>query len=154
MYFTSMLCEYSQSSTVSQYVIVSVRIQQSRHLDRPAQSRRAATRSRCSRWRRTSSSARMGPATVCHRTLSSDAETAAAELGIALTSRSMGKSEGRIPLAGIPYHQLERYLERLVTAGHRVAIAEPTVPVPMMTAVVSLIALGSTGSHRRQIWSC
>jgi DNA mismatch repair protein MutS len=59
-----------------------------------------------------------------YETFDEDAETASAELGIALTSRSMGKSEGRIPLAGIPYHQLERYLERLVTAGHRVAIAE------------------------------
>jgi len=59
-----------------------------------------------------------------YETFDEDAETAAAELGIALTSRSMGKSEGRIPLAGIPYHQLDRYLERLVTAGHRVAIAE------------------------------
>jgi DNA mismatch repair protein MutS len=59
-----------------------------------------------------------------YETFDEDAETAAAELGIALTSRSMGKNEGRIPLAGIPYHQLERYLERLVSAGHRVAIAE------------------------------
>jgi len=59
-----------------------------------------------------------------YETFDEDAELAAAELGIALTSRPMGKQEGRIPLAGIPYHQLDRYLERLVAAGHRVAIAE------------------------------
>ena len=59
-----------------------------------------------------------------YETFDDDAELCARELGIALTSRPMGKSEGRIPLAGVPYHQLERYLERLVSAGHRVAIAE------------------------------
>jgi len=59
-----------------------------------------------------------------YETFDDDAALCARELGIALTSRSMGKGEGRIPLAGVPHHQLERYLERLVSAGHRVAIAE------------------------------
>jgi DNA mismatch repair protein MutS len=59
-----------------------------------------------------------------YETFDADAELAARVLGIALTSRPMGSSEGRIPLAGIPYHQLERYLDRLVSAGHRVAIVE------------------------------
>ncbi len=59
-----------------------------------------------------------------YETFDADAELAARVLGIALTSRPMGRSEGRIPLAGIPYHQLERYLDRLVSAGHRVAIVE------------------------------
>lgn len=58
-----------------------------------------------------------------YETFDADAELAARVLGIALTSRPMG-SDGRIPLAGIPYHQLERYLDRLVSAGHRVAIVE------------------------------
>jgi len=59
-----------------------------------------------------------------YETFDGDAEICARELGIALTSRPMGKDEGRIPLAGVPHHQLERYLERLVGAGYRVAIAE------------------------------
>ena len=59
-----------------------------------------------------------------YETFDEDAERCARELGIALTSRPMGKEEGRIPLAGVPHHQLERALERLVGAGHRVAIAE------------------------------
>ena len=58
-----------------------------------------------------------------------DAETCASLLGIALTSRPMGKEEGRIPLAGIPHQSLERHLERLVAAGQRVAIAEQVGPV-------------------------
>ncbi len=53
-----------------------------------------------------------------------DAAICARELGIALTSRPMGKDEGRVPLAGVPHHQLDRALERLVASGFRVAIAE------------------------------
>ena len=59
-----------------------------------------------------------------YETFDEDAEIAASVLGIALTSRPMGKAEGRVPLAGIPIHALDRYLDRLIAAGHRVAIAE------------------------------
>jgi len=54
-----------------------------------------------------------------------DAEKAAPVLGIALTSRSRGKSE-RIPLAGVPYHQAEKYLAKLLDAGFKVVICEQT----------------------------
>ncbi|MDA1241294.1 MAG: DNA mismatch repair protein MutS, partial [Chloroflexi bacterium] len=64
-----------------------------------------------------------------YETFDEDAEVAARVLGIALTSRPMGRDEGRIPLAGIPYHQLDRYLDQLVAAGYRVAIGEQ-VSVP------------------------
>ena len=56
-----------------------------------------------------------------------DAQILADVLGIALTSRPMGR-EGRIPLAGVPHHQLERHLTRLIAAGYRVAIAEQLSP--------------------------
>jgi DNA mismatch repair protein MutS len=52
-----------------------------------------------------------------------DAEEAAPLLGIALTSRAHGKS-GKIPLAGIPYHAVERYLDKLIKAGKKVVICE------------------------------
>ncbi len=52
-----------------------------------------------------------------------DAEIAAPELDITLTSR--GKSAGEpIPMAGVPYHAAESYLAKLVRAGYSVAIAE------------------------------
>jgi DNA mismatch repair protein MutS len=51
-----------------------------------------------------------------------DAEKAAKELEITLTSR--GKGERRAPLAGLPYHALEPYLKKLVKKGHKVAICE------------------------------
>ena len=61
-----------------------------------------------------------------YETFDDDAGVVADALGIALTSRPQGGDGARIPLAGIPYHSLERHLETLVAAGHRVAIVEQT----------------------------
>ena len=52
-----------------------------------------------------------------------DAVLAAPILGIALTSRSHGKGE-RTPLAGVPYHSVDRYLARLLSSGHKVVVVE------------------------------
>ncbi|MCI0330643.1 MAG: DNA mismatch repair protein MutS [candidate division Zixibacteria bacterium] len=54
-----------------------------------------------------------------------DAEVAAPVLGIALTSRAHGKGE-KVPLAGVPYHQAEKYLAKLLDAGFKVVICEQT----------------------------
>jgi DNA mismatch repair protein MutS len=52
-----------------------------------------------------------------------DAEKASATLGIALTKR--GKHNGQdIPMCGVPVHAAEQYLQKLIRAGHRVAIGE------------------------------
>jgi DNA mismatch repair protein MutS len=54
-----------------------------------------------------------------------DARTAAAVLDIALTAR--GEHDGApIPMCGVPVHSATGYLQRLIKAGHRVAIAEQT----------------------------
>lgn len=52
-----------------------------------------------------------------------DAETAAQVLGLTLTSRDKG-SANPVPMAGFPYHALEGYLNKLIHAGHRVAVCE------------------------------
>lgn len=52
-----------------------------------------------------------------------DAHIGSQVLGITLTSRSRGK-DGRIPMAGIPYHAADTYLAKLIRAGHKVAICE------------------------------
>ena len=52
-----------------------------------------------------------------------DAKLGAKVLDIALTSRDRGK-DGRVPMAGVPYHAVDSYLPRLVKAGHKVAICE------------------------------
>ena len=59
-----------------------------------------------------------------------DARLLARELDIALTSKPMGK-DMRVPLAGIPYHVLEKHLATLISRGHRVAICEQTSSVPV-----------------------
>lgn len=51
------------------------------------------------------------------------AEIGARTLNITLTSRSRGK-DGRIPMAGVPYHAAETYLGKLIQAGYKVAICE------------------------------
>ncbi|MDR6224278.1 DNA mismatch repair protein MutS [Desmospora profundinema] len=51
-----------------------------------------------------------------------DAERAAKELEITLTSREGG--EERIPMCGVPFHSAEVYIARLIEKGHKVAICE------------------------------
>ncbi|WP_271167424.1 DNA mismatch repair protein MutS [Hansschlegelia plantiphila] len=54
-----------------------------------------------------------------------DAEVASRALGIALTKR--GKHLGEdIPMCGVPVERADDYLQRLIQAGHRVAVCEQT----------------------------
>ena len=50
-----------------------------------------------------------------------DAVAVSAAIGLTLTERSEGQ-----PMAGVPYHQLDNYLRKLIDKGFRVAIAEQT----------------------------
>ncbi len=52
-----------------------------------------------------------------------DAELAARELGLTLTSRNNGGA-ANVPLAGVPVKAAAEYVRRLVERGHRVAICE------------------------------
>ncbi|MCC6445713.1 MAG: DNA mismatch repair protein MutS [Armatimonadetes bacterium] len=52
-----------------------------------------------------------------------DAEIASRELEITLTGREVGKPE-RMPMCGVPYHAVDRYLARLVAKGYRVALCD------------------------------
>ena len=52
-----------------------------------------------------------------------DAKIAARALGLTLTSRDKN-SDNPVPMAGFPHHQVEGYLSKLITQGHRVAICE------------------------------
>ncbi len=52
-----------------------------------------------------------------------DAELAAPILEIALTGRDAGGSQ-RVPMCGVPYHAVEHYMAKLVSAGYKVAICE------------------------------
>ncbi len=52
-----------------------------------------------------------------------DAKIAHDVLGLALTTRGEHLNE-KVPLAGFPYHALDQYLDKMVRAGHQVAICE------------------------------
>ena len=63
---------------------------------------------------------RMGDFYEC---FDADAQTLAAALEIALTSRTMGR-DTRVPMAGVPAVSLDTNLARLIKQGHKVAICE------------------------------
>ncbi|HEU0115252.1 MAG TPA: DNA mismatch repair protein MutS, partial [Thermomicrobiales bacterium] len=63
-----------------------------------------------------------------YETFDDDAHVLARDARVTLTSRSFGRS-GRAPMAGIPHHALNHYLQRLLAAGHTVAIADQVGPV-------------------------
>lgn len=52
-----------------------------------------------------------------------DARRGAEILDITLTARNKGL-DGRIPMAGVPYHSADSYIAKLVKSGHKVAICE------------------------------
>jgi DNA mismatch repair protein MutS len=54
-----------------------------------------------------------------------DAKIAAEVLGLTLTKRNHGGADPT-PLAGFPHHALDRYANRLVKAGYKIAICEQT----------------------------
>lgn len=53
-----------------------------------------------------------------------DAKITANVLNLTLTGRDCGLDE-RVPMTGVPYHAADNYVSKLVSAGYKVAIAEP-----------------------------
>ena len=54
-----------------------------------------------------------------------DAQTAARELDLTLTTRDRGKpKEEQTPMCGVPYHSVDSYIARLVQKGYKVAVCE------------------------------
>ncbi len=58
-----------------------------------------------------------------YETFDDDAQTAAEELDLVLTSRPVGKDQ-RVPMAGVPHHAAEGYIARLIARGYKVALCE------------------------------
>jgi DNA mismatch repair protein MutS len=53
-----------------------------------------------------------------------DAAIMALDLDLVLTSKLAGEKVGRVPLAGIPTHALDRYLRELMNLGRVVIVAD------------------------------
>ena len=64
-----------------------------------------------------------------------DAEIAARDLGLTLTTRNNGGA-ARVPLAGVPVKSGSEYLRRLVEKGHRVAVCEQVEDPKLAKGVV------------------
>jgi hypothetical protein len=58
-----------------------------------------------------------------YETFNEDAEITARELDLVLTSRRLGE-DARIRMAGVPHHDAERYITRLIGKGYHVAVCE------------------------------
>ncbi len=58
-----------------------------------------------------------------YETFDEDAQIAARELDVVLTSRNVAKGQ-RVPMAGVPYHAAESYIARLIARGYKVAVCE------------------------------
>ncbi len=58
-----------------------------------------------------------------YETFDHDAELAAKELDLVLTSRPVSKGQ-RVPMAGVPHHAAESYIAKLVEKGYHVAICD------------------------------
>ncbi|MGC9396353.1 MAG: DNA mismatch repair protein MutS [Anaerolineae bacterium] len=81
-----------------------------------------------------------------YETFDEDAEIAARELDLVLTSRPVAKGV-RVPMAGVPHHAVEGYIARLIEKGYRVAIAEqvgePTGRGPMERRIERVVTAGT-----------
>lgn len=69
-----------------------------------------------------------------YETFGQDAVRASKILGIVLTARKNG--EGKIELAGFPYHSLDNYLPKLIRAGERVAICDQLEDPKLVKGIV------------------
>ena len=59
-----------------------------------------------------------------------DAVTASTLLELTLTGKEGGRAVGRVPMAGIPHHALERYATRLLRHGRSVAVCDQLEAAP------------------------
>ncbi len=66
-----------------------------------------------------------------YETFDDDALQISRVLGLTLTKR-----QGGIPMAGVPYHQLENYLKRLIAKGIRVAVCDQLIDASQAKGLV------------------
>ena len=64
-----------------------------------------------------------------------DAHVAAKVLDITLTSRNK-TADGSVPLCGVPYHSAQPYIQKLLEAGHKVAVCEQVEDPALAKGVV------------------
>jgi DNA mismatch repair protein MutS len=82
-----------------------------------------------------------------------DARIASRVLGLTLTSRNHGGAENT-PLAGFPYHALDRYAHRLVKAGYKIAVCEQTEDPKLAKGIVKrdIVEIVSAGTATEPVF--
>ncbi|HMT27325.1 MAG TPA: hypothetical protein PKD96_03405, partial [Candidatus Absconditabacterales bacterium] len=82
-----------------------------------------------------------------YETFWEDAHICSKTLDIVLTSKNKN-SENPIPMAGIPYHSADKYIQKLIGRGYKVAIAEQTSqPVPGKIVEREVVSIMSPGTY-------
>ncbi len=85
-----------------------------------------------------------------YETFDEDARIVSEVCNIVLTGRDMGTGQ-RVPLAGVPYHAVENYMARLISAGHKVAIVEQMSEEPvkglMNREVTPVLKVSNSQTH-------
>ena len=85
-----------------------------------------------------------------YETFDEDAKICSRELGLTLTTRNKNSAQPQ-PLAGIPYHAVDKYLPRLNQKGYKVAICEqtsdPQLPGIVERRVVRIVTPGTSLSE-------
>ncbi|MCF7925844.1 MAG: DNA mismatch repair protein MutS [Candidatus Izimaplasma sp.] len=81
----------------------------------------------------------------------SDAYLASRELEIQLTARDAGADE-RVPMCGVPHHSADRYIEKLIQKGYKVAICEQVEDASKTTKLVKrdVVRLITPGTYMEQ----
>ena len=69
-----------------------------------------------------------------YETFYSDAQICSSVCGLTLTSRSKG--ENPVPLAGVPFHAVDKYLKKMIKAGYKVAVCEQVEDARLAQGVV------------------
>ena len=84
-----------------------------------------------------------------------DALLASKELELTLTGKDCGLKE-RAPMCGVPYHAADTYINRLVAAGHKVAIAEQTEDPKLAKGLVKreVIRVVTPGTNTNSLGLC
>ncbi|MGQ9866119.1 MAG: DNA mismatch repair protein MutS [Pseudanabaenaceae cyanobacterium] len=71
-----------------------------------------------------------------YETFFEDAQILSRELELVLTGKDGGKNVGRVAMAGVPHHALERYARQLVAKGYAVAVCEQMEPAAAAQGLV------------------
>ncbi|MCX6822617.1 MAG: DNA mismatch repair protein MutS [candidate division SR1 bacterium] len=87
-----------------------------------------------------------------YETFFEDAKTCSKVLDLILTSKNKN-AEDPVPMAGIPFHSVDKYIPKLVAHGYKVAIAEQTsdpIPGKIVSREVTQIITPGTYVHEQK----